>query len=368
MAAAAQHLVLVGGGHSHALLLKHWAARPLPGVHITLISPQRYTPYSGMLPGLIAGHYDFYDTHIDLQSVCQKAGATLLSHRVTGIDSVSRRILMDDNQSLSFDVLSVNSGITPALPSSLQGRVIAVKPIADFYPRWQAELHALQQMPATTTRNYAVVGGGAAGVELVMAMQHRLCQPDIDAGTSLTLIYRGERPLEGYASAVRDKIESLLSRKKIRLLPHTEVTAHYLNTQDYDRVFWCTQAQPADWLQKTDLQLSDRGFIAVNAHLQSVSCNNVFAVGDVADMRDQNLPKAGVYAVRQADTLMHNLRARLQQQPLQIYRPQHSFLSLLACGDRSAIATRVNGWFPAFFGGWVWRWKDRIDRAFMQQF
>lgn len=368
MIAAAQHLILVGGGHSHALLLKRWAASPLPNVQITLISPQRYTPYSGMLPGLIAGHYGFYDTHIDLQSVCDKAGVRLLLQRVVGIDTARKQVTMDDQQLLSFDVLSINTGITPALPESLAGNVVPVKPIAAFFPRWQAELDDLQQADAGRKRNYAVVGGGAAGVELVLAMQHRLSQSDIATGVSLSLIFRGEDLLEGYSDAVRHKIRQRLLHAGIRLVPRTEVSASYLDQQAFDRVFWCTQAQPAGWLQHADLQLSDSGFIAVNDCLQSLSCADVFAAGDVADLADRPLPKAGVYAVRQADTLLFNLCARLTGQPLTPYRPQTSFLSLLACGDRSAIAARVNGWLPAFSGRWVWRWKNHIDQKFMRQF
>jgi len=368
MTAATQHLVLVGGGHSHALFLKYWAEQPLPNVNLTLISPQRYTPYSGMLPGLVAGHYQFHETHIDLQSVCTKAGVTLLLQCVVSIDTSRKCLVMDNHDSVSFDVLSINTGITPTLPPSLVGNVIPVKPIAEFFPRWQSEIEALQQLSASETRNYAVVGGGAAGVELVLAMQHRLSLPDVTATVSLTLLYRGDCPLEGYSAPVRKKILALLNRSGIRLSPRTDVTAEFLQHQTFDRVFWCTQAQAAGWLRHTDLQLSERGFVAVNSYLQSLSCSDVFAAGDVADLAENNLPKAGVYAVRQAATLDSNIRARLQQRSLQSYSPQSTYLSLLACGGQTAIAARVNGWLPAFYGRWVWSWKNYIDRKFMDQF
>ena len=108
-------LVLVGGGHTHALVLRKWGMAPLPGARVTLINPGPSAPYTGMLPGFIAGHYQRDDLDIDLVRLARFAGARLVLEPAIGIDRHARQVLFKNRPPISFDVLSIDVGITSDL-------------------------------------------------------------------------------------------------------------------------------------------------------------------------------------------------------------------------------------------------------------
>ncbi|MBQ0719231.1 MAG: selenide, water dikinase SelD [Gammaproteobacteria bacterium] len=374
-------LILIGGGHSHALVLKMWAMKPLPGVRLTLISPQVLTPYSGMLPGLIAGHYGLEETHIDLPRLCRYANARFIQAAVTGIDPSTKEVLFADRTPLGFDLLSINSGISPDLriPGAAEFAT-AVKPIAAFYPRWQALKHYLRSedtgLDTGAAYRIAIVGGGAAGVELILAMHYALSRDsEIKRPLQFCLIQQGEGLPENYPPRLQRKVAALCDTHQIEVIANTRIARVSANTLQgennknipFNCLFWCTNASASPWLKATGLDLDKQGFISVNQYLQSTSHNFVFAAGDIAQQENFSRPRAGVFAVRQGPVLFNNLRKALLAQPLQRFRPQKTFLSLLACGDQYAMACKP-GAMPSFSGKWVWRLKDRIDRRFMAMF
>src|SRR5579863_2126749 len=169
----AQDLVLVGGGHAHVHVLKRFGMRPAAGVRLTLITRDLETPYSGMLPGYVAGHYTIEQCHIDLVRLARFAGARLIHDEATGLDRAAHRILCHAHPPIRYDVLSLDIGSTPRLddvPGAAE-HATPVKPIADFAARWEA---LLERARAEGQVRLAVVGGGAGGVELALSAQHRL--------------------------------------------------------------------------------------------------------------------------------------------------------------------------------------------------
>ena len=371
-------IVLVGGGHSHAVLLRNFGMQPMPGVRLTLICTDTQTPYSGMLPGYVAGHYDYDQVHIDLGRLCAFAGARMFRAEVTGIDRVARKVLCRDRPAVPYDRLSINIGSTPqaaAVPGAIT-HAIPVKPIHDFNLRWLALLERVRNHPGAT--RIAVVGGGAGGVELLLAMQYRLRNElramDRDpAQLDFHLLTAGATILPTHNAGVQRRFERVLEERGVRVHRQAqvvEVTAGGLRTQSgetlpADEIVWVTNAGGAPWLAATGLALDPAGFVLVNDRLQTLTDPDIFAVGDVASLAVRPLEKAGVFAVRQGRPLADNLRRSIEGKPLAAWHPQRSWLALISTGDRYAVGSRGA---LGFAGDWVWRWKDWIDRRFMRKF
>ena len=364
-------LVLVGGGHAHALALRMLAMKPIEGLRITLVSPASHTPYSGMLPGLVAGHYNFEQTHIDLARLCQWAGVRFLTAEVTGLDPIARQLSLAERPPIDYDLVSIDIGSQPELDTVPGARAHAtpVKPVADLWRRWQALQGRVLAQGAAVDYRIAVVGGGAGSVELAMAMANRLTGKSV----AVDLWCGGPQILQNYNARARKMVMAALRRQGIsaHLNARVErVEQGRLVMSDgarplYDELFWCTGAAAAPWIAASGLQTDGGGFLAVRDTLQSLDDERVFGTGDIATQVNHPRPKAGVYAVRQGPVLAHNLRALLLDKPLRHHRPQRRFLSLVSLGGKQATADK--GPFSAT-GHWVWRWKDRIDRKFMSRF
>ncbi len=364
----AREIVLVGGGHSHVIFLRMLGMNPVPGLKVTLISSEYRTPYSGMLPGLVAGHYEEDEVYIDLGPLCRFAGAAFVVDEVTGLDLLQQTVNCQEHPPVRYDVASLDIGITPSVPTGLQhDSVIPVKPISRFLDRWRAFTDKHAEAPVN---DVAVVGAGAGGTELVMAIDHYL---DSRARPGIHLFSNEKTILREFPASVRHKFEKSLASRDIIVHRDFDVVAcdnGALVADDGRRVpidttFLVTDAAPQDWPGQAGLAVDDRGFIKVSDTLQSLSHENVFAVGDCAVMVNHPRPKAGVYAVRQGPPLFKNLmRYAVGRQP-EPFSPQKRFLSLISTGDRKAVGSR-NG--VAIEGAWVWRWKNWIDQRFMRRF
>ena len=371
-------IVLVGGGHSHVGVLRNFAMRPLPGVRLTLVCTDVHTPYSGMLPGYVAGHYGFDEVHIDLSRLAVFAGARFICAEVTGLDRAARKVMLRDRPDTGYDRLSINIGSTPQMAQvpGADGHVVPVKPIARFNQRWLALLERVRRQPGRTS--IAVVGGGAGGVELLLAMQHRLAKELRGLGRdpgdlSFHLFSADATILPTHNHFVRARFMAVLGERGVNVHVGAGVDRveagrlHSAGGQwlDADEIVWVTQAGGAQWLRGTGLALDERGFVRVNEYLQAVNDPMVFAAGDVASFEAQPLEKAGIFAVRMARPLAGNLRRSAAEKALARYRPQRRWLALISTGDQCAIASRG---LLGFSGAWVWRWKDWIDRRFMRRF
>jgi selenide, water dikinase len=359
-----QDLVLIGGGHSHALLLRRWGMYPVPGVRVTVINPGPTAPYSGMLPGFVGGHYNRDALDIDLVKLARFAGARVIDGAAKGLNLSDRTVDVPGRPPIAYDVASVDIGITsdmPALPGFAEHGVPA-KPLGSFAARWQ------EFRDTDSPAHIAVIGGGVAGVELILAMAHALKARNRLASAHLI---DSDTALAAIGARARDRLLRALADHGVTVIEDAEiasVAADHLTLGDGRRVrsdftTGAAGARPYDWIAQTGLDLQD-GFISVDAHLRS-SDPAVFAVGDCAHLSDTPRPKAGVYAVRQAPILYHNLSAVLTGQPMMRYRAQKDYLKLISMGGKSALGERFG---TTLSGPMMWRWKNHIDQSFMNRF
>lgn len=372
-----QDIVLVGGGHSHVAVLKQFGMKPEPGVRLTLIARDLLTPYSGMVPGLIAGHYTSAECHIDLRPLAAFAGARLIHAPATGLDLSKNIVHVAGRPPVRFDFLSLDSGSTPStLGIAGAENALPVKPI-DRFLAGQAEM-AAEITDKAGPFHIVVVGGGAGGVELVLSLDGQLrrsaalLRQDPDR-LSLTIVEAADKLLPTYNGAARQRLLRALAGRHIAVRTDTRieridagsVTLSSGETLAADRTILVTNGGAPPWLADSGLALDERGFVRIDDDLRSPSHANVFAAGDLASMDNFALPKSGVYAVRQGPYLAENLRHAALGQPLKAYRPQKQTLALITTGDGYAIAARGS---LSVAGKWVWRWKDWIDRRWMRKY
>lgn len=365
-------LVLLGGGHAHIEVLYDLIRHPLSGVRVSLISNHPQTLYSGMVPGLLAGRYRFDQCQIDLQQLCQKAGAELILDQVESLEPEQQLVVCHAHTPVHYDWLSINTGCITDLngiPGAAQ-RGVATKPIAGLWQRWQQ----LEQQWLRSERSFTlvVVGGGAASVELVLAADQRLRTLGLRQRVQLELVAATDRLLPERPARVHRYLHQRLAQASIRLRCNSPVTgcdSHTLHLEgdealSCDEVIWGLPASAPDWPAASGLACNTKGFIQVNASLQSLSHPSVFAAGDITHF-DPPLPKSGVYAVRQGPVLARNLRRACSGRPLHHYHPQRKSLALLNLGNGKALACRGA---LVMAGRWAWYLKSWIDRRFVARF
>jgi selenide,water dikinase len=359
-------LLLVGGGHAHLGLLRGLAMRPEPRLRVTLVADEVEPVYSGMLPGLVAGLYAPEECRVDLLRLATAAGARLVHDRATGLQAGARRLLCARHPPLRYDLLSLDIGsVARALPPG-GGCVLPVRPIGDFPARLDA---ALAWLPDRRLR-LAVIGGGAAGVELAFSLRHRLAATGRQAEV---LLVPGGALLPRGGGLTRSVVRRALRARGIGIAEGGAVThagpdgVTLADGQQLgcDLALWATGAAAPAWLRETGLALDPQGFVAVDATLRSLSHPEVFAAGDVAAVLPHPRERAGVWAVRQGRPLLANIRRLLRSEAPRPHRPQRQALALIGTADGKAIALRGP---LALSGTWPWRLKQWIDRRWIARF
>ena len=353
------HLVLAGGGHSHALLLHRWAMRPdlRPQGLITLVSRHSTALYSGMVPGLVAGHYSRDEVALDLRQLSDKAGVALLVAEITGLDPIQQRLHLQDRPSLAYNRLSLNVGsVTTLERNAPHNSEIAIKPLE---PALKALLE--EQHSSCSESPVQLLGSGLAAIELAFAIRHRWPQRPVALHAHLDRIPRAlQRALEATCIRLCSSSEPFESKQNPALNADAEPA---LNLR-------CTGSQAPAWLASSGLPTDDRGRVLTTATLEVIGHTGLFATGDCAVINHDRRPPSGVWAVRAAKPLARNLEASSRNQPLRRWQPQARAVQLLGSFQADQRPTAWALWGPWLIGPhpWLWQWKQHIDRQFIARF
>ena len=358
-------LALIGGGHAHVEVLRQLALNPPFETDVALFNPSPSVWYSGMLPGVIAGHYTANDAKVNLWALCQQARVRFFETSVVGLNGEDATLEAGHGERHRFDYASLDLGcISRPIPTAPGAYVVTVKPIEPL-------LAAVTEFDSVRAAGLVVrvVGGGAAALEVALALAYRwrsVKNRRISIVTATRLLETFPRRVRTLAlrACRRDGVE-VLENSPVAQIEPTRICLTNGQSIDTQLTVLATGYASAALLAKTDLSRATDGSANVTSTLQSVNHPHVFAAGDCAHVSGAEVPKSGVYAVRQGPLLAANLLAKLTDKPLEDYRHNANALMLLSLGKKRAVASR-NGF--TLGGDWVWRWKDKIDRQWMQKY
>ncbi len=367
-----KRLVLLGGGHAHIEVLRELALLPERRWDVTVVTPYPWLTYSGMVPGHFAGHYELDDCIIDLRALCERARATLQLGSVSLVSPRANEVICADSTVLGYDVLSVNVGSAPNVGEArgVERYATPLRPLEKVVKSWNDVLVRASdgRLPSVT-----LVGGGAAAVELALAMSYRFHRDLFEVAPHVRILTDTPSFAPNLAAGARARLARRMRKLGVEWHGHSlvaEVGAGFIRLKTgiefaTDAVFWATGAAAHPWIRDSGFATDDRGFMLTNDLLQSPSHPNVFGAGDCVNELGHPLPKAGVFAVRAGPVLAANLMAALEERPLAPFVPARNYLALVSTGDRHAVGN-WNGY--SWSGRWVWRWKDRIDRRFIARY
>ncbi len=362
-------IVLAGAGHAHLHILKRTAEFHRRGIELTVIAPEDFW-YSGLATGILGGRDQPELDQVDIEAMVLRGGGLAIRDRVRHIDVDGRRVDLESGASVAYDVLSLDLGSAPPGIPGATDRVYAVKPISNLL-RLRDEVRRLAVAPDPAPVRIVVAGGGPAGCEiaanLVALGKTGRCPLELSILTSRKRLLAGlpwpaSRIMErkftrdrvdiAYGAAVRSIEQSVAITEDGRHMP-------------FDILVNATGLKPSPVVGTMGLPTGADGGLLVDRFLRSVGDPRIFGGGDCVAFATRDLPKLGVYAVREAPVLLHNLLATQDGRQLKPYVPQSRALMILNLGDGTGLAIR---------GGWVLKgracaWiKDRIDRAFLGRY
>ena len=354
-------VILVGGGHAHLYAL-HTLLKEKIDLNVVLISASRYQYYSGMFSGYTEGIYEEEDIRIDLKDLTTRANVSFVQDEVVNFNTKKKKVYCSSGKSLSYDVISFDIGSNTEMNHSFYSNIIPIKPNY-LFPEHIDELKK--------SSNPIVVGGGAAGVELALTMlawrEKHITHQGITLISSSSL-------LQSFGTSTSNKITQIAKRKGLQIFEEEKVqgvTSTYVQTDKEKKlkhtgVLWLTGAKSFDLFKDANISTDGSGFLKVNTCLQNDAYPFVFGAGDCISInKNSELPKNGVYAIRQAPILWRNIKKYLNGEELDVFKPQKKYIAILSTGKKEALF--IYGRF-SFHSRIAWFLKHYIDCKFIKKF
>lgn len=364
-----QNLLLVGGGHAHLGVIQQGRRYTDRGHRLIVVSPS-FHDYSGMGPGLLSGQYTLTDVRFDIAALTRAVGGQFIEDTVCGVDPQARQVVLASGSTLSYDILSFNTG-SSVLPLPMDSKtpssVFTVKPVAELLRAREAILQHASRKEST---RIVVVGGGAAGCEVAGNLQALAQQQELDLDITLVA---GQALLNTCSPRTRQLVLAELMHFPLHLLEGCHVESIHqgvalLDDQrelPFDVLIQATGIKPSGPFKDAGLAIGPQGGLSVNASLHTTLFPEIFAAGDCLFFQSGILAKVGVYAVRQSPVLARNLLAALESKPLRLFYPQKRYLLVFNLGLGRAVAT---GYGLAWRGSSASRLKNYLDNRFVNSF
>ncbi len=347
------HLVLAGGGHTHALVLLRWAMNPKlkPVGMITLVNKSSTTIYSGMFPGVLAGKYKIDEIIIDLRNLASKAGVSFVMAEIDGIAPKKKKLLLAGRPEIEYSSLSLNIGTKTNWNSKFftpgdKNLAVPIKPFSESYKFIiDQDIHK----DDSSAKPFVIIGGGLAGIEIAFSLRKRW----------------PKRPI-----LLKVKFGWKINKNLLKNLKALNIEITQKNSSILYPALICTGDTSFDWIKDSGLPIDKKGRVLTKKTLQVLNYPELFAVGDCGVIKDHPRPASGVWAVRSAKPLARNLERKSKGLKLEEWKPQRKAIQLLDISSNKKGSKAFVSWGKVMFGpfDFLSRLKELIDKRFISNF
>lgn len=352
-----KRLLLVGAGHAHLTMIRDWSDADKKDIEWILLSPGPYHYYSGMFSGLMEGLYKKEDVRVELGPFCRMNGGSFLEGAAVQIDFSKKKVQTDCGDTLHFDAASINIGAKTAGTSAGAGAHV-LKPALGV-PETVERMRSAERP--------AVIGSGSGGVEMALSLQ--VWRKTHRRRTRPVRLFSSGGIMPDESSRIQKVVRKILRRQKVQIIEEgrAEEREGALQTDSgrhsFDEALWLTGSAAHPLFQNSLLPTAEDGSLSVDAGMQVPGMPGLFGAGDSVTIDSYpDLPKNGVYAIRQAPVLKDNITAFFQRTEVQTFTPQKKYMAILSIGAKKGLLIREHFHLK---GTAAWQMKNRIDKKFM---